>query len=855
MPQLEYTPQKYVPIQVNGHIDGKGHRAPDIQLQSTDGDKSFQFTFEAIRPGLFRTTFSSKTHPLPPHPSCPRPTVPSGFMPVSESAAFQKSICVAGVKATVDWSGPPIVCLHLSGQDKPIHRDLDFRSYCVDSTGIAHYTRYKRDTLHVGLGEKAAPMNLSNRQFVLSATDCFGYDVYRTDPLYKHIPLLVNVTPDGCVGIFSTSHSRGTYSIGAEIDGLWGHFKVYRQDYGGLEEYLLVGKTIQDVVRLYADLVGYPKLVPRWAFGYIAGGMKYSMLDEPRASEALMDFAAKLKTHDIPCSAFQMSSGYTVAETEPKTRNVFTWNKHRFPDPEGFVAKYHEEGIRIIANVKPYVLASHPEYAKLVSSGAFFTDPRTKKSGVARLWSAGGGESGEGGHIDFTSKAGFEWWYEGVKALRSCGIEGIWNDNNEYTIPDDNWQCALNDADQETESGRNIGLWGRSLHTELMGKASHDALVDLEPEIRPFVLTRSATAGTMRYAASSWSGDNVTSWPGMKGANSLALNAGISLLQVCLQAFCVMAVLTIQCYGHDIGGFEGPQPSPELLLRWIQLGIYSPRFAINCFKTDENDNTIGGVIEPWMYPEITPLIRDIIKRRYEIIPYLYSLMLESHMTALPPQRWIGHGYGSDPEVWTPEVMAGETQYWLGNTILVGGVYEPGNTTARMYLPTSGPEDQGYLNLNAPNQYLAAGQWVEIQSEWKDSIPLLARVGEAIVVGKNLQTRSTGDHRFPSPNAVEDDYRAIEIIPPKGASGKQYCYTWYEDDGISSKLVMTTFKLRWSSTEEVVKVSLEEAGDYITLWRGLEVVLPVGDKRTVAMSDNTPCERVQESRGRAVFKMV
>ncbi len=261
------------------------------------------------------------------------------------------------------------------------------------------------------------------------------------------------------------------------------------------------------------------------------------MLDEPRASDALMDFAAKLKTHDIPCSAFQMSSGYTVAETEPKTRNVFTWNKHRFPDPEGFVARYHEEGIRIIANVKPYVLASHPEYARLVSSGAFFTDPRTKKSGVARLWSAGGGESGEGGHIDFTSKAGFEWWYEGIKALRSCGIEGIWNDNNEYTIPDDNWQCALNDADQETESGRSIGLWGRSLHTELMAKASHDALVDLEPEIRPFILTRSATAGTMRYAASSWSGDNVTSWPGMKGANSLALNAGISLLQVRLTAF------------------------------------------------------------------------------------------------------------------------------------------------------------------------------------------------------------------------------------------------------------------------------------------------------------------------------
>ena len=57
----------------------------------------------------------------------------------------------------------------------------------------------------------------------------------------------------------------------------------------------MVGKTIQDVLSIYADLVGYPKLVPRWAFGYIAGGMKYSTLDEPRASDALMEFAGKLK--------------------------------------------------------------------------------------------------------------------------------------------------------------------------------------------------------------------------------------------------------------------------------------------------------------------------------------------------------------------------------------------------------------------------------------------------------------------------------------------------------------------------------------------------------------------------------
>jgi alpha-glucosidase (family GH31 glycosyl hydrolase) len=120
--------------------------------------------------------------------------------------------------------------------------------------------------------------------------------------------------------------------VGLEIDGMWGSYKVYRHDYGGLEEYLIVGRTIREVVRQYADLIGYPLLVPRWAFGYLAGGMKYSMLDEPRACDALITFDDKLRKRDIPCSEFQLSSGYTVAEHPPKTRNVFTWNKHRFTE-------------------------------------------------------------------------------------------------------------------------------------------------------------------------------------------------------------------------------------------------------------------------------------------------------------------------------------------------------------------------------------------------------------------------------------------------------------------------------------------------------------------------------------------
>ena len=258
-----------------------------------------------------------------------------------------------------------------------------------------------------------------------------------------------------------------------------------------------------------------------------------------------------------------------------------------------------------------------------------------------------------------------------------------------------------------------------------------------------------------------------------------------------------------------------------------------------------------------MYPETTPLIRDAIKRRYELIPYLYSLMLESHLTALPPQRWTGHGYESDPAVWTPEVMSGETQYWLGDTVLVGGVYEPGKTSAKMYLPRKGAQDPGFINLNEPYQYLDAGQWVEIHSEWIASIPLLARVGGAVVVGKNVQTRSPGDHRHSSPSVFEDDYRAVEIFPPQGASDYMYSNTWYEDDGISAQPDISSFNVRYSSTnsEVVVHVDKGSGNKFIPLWEGLNIILPVGDTRKVVDGRaHLACVRGEDSRGRAVFML-
>ncbi|OJJ47530.1 hypothetical protein ASPZODRAFT_141119 [Penicilliopsis zonata CBS 506.65] len=868
MPQKETCPRGYQPVDDLSN-------SPQVHLRSSTTKQPFDFTFEAIRPRLFRVTFSSPNHPLPPYPSVrqPQTDLQDASVATKNDTPSQKTICVDDVTAVVEWKQTPVVSLSWTGEETaPLHKDLPLRSYVADGEGIAYYSVHDRKALHVGLGEKRAPMDLTGRHFQLSATDSFGYDVYKTDPLYKHVPLLIKATPAGCVAIFSTTHARGSWAVGSEIDGLWGHFKAYRQDHGGLEQYLIVGRTLREVVRSYAELMGFPLLVPRWAYGYISGGYKYTVTDDPPAHQGMMDFADKLVEHDIPCSAHQMSSGYSIAATEPKVRNVFTWNRHRFPDPEAFIAKYHARGIRLITNIKPFVLASHPDYQKLVDAGGLFTNPETGKEGTMRLWSAGGGEGGDGCHLDFTSSFTFKWWYAGVQQLKREGIDGMWNDNNEYTLPNDEWEIRADDemvAPKTQISSKAVGLWGRAVHTELMCKSSHDALLAMEPTERPFVLTRSATAGTMRYSASTWSGDNMTSWESMRGSNALSLNSGLSL---------------IQCTGHDIGGFEGtsisvetkvwsatvanlliqpgPQPSPELLLRWVQLGIYSPRFAINCFKTSPTNNAVGEVIEPWMYPEITPLVRATIKRRYEILPYIYSLGLESHLSASPPQRWVGWNHESDPEVWSPRLKQGDEQYWFGDAMLVAGVYQPGQTVAEVYLPrssssSSGGFDYGFVNMNAPYEYLASGQWVQITSNWKESIPLLAKIGAAIPVGKPVHTRVPGDETRASKAVTEeDDYRGVEIFPPRGTShGTVFKSTWMEDDGISLQPKIARYTLSYSSTEDRIVVGFErdESAGFVPAWKDLDIILHHGDERRVVSDrDAEIVYKGEDDRGRVVY---
>ena len=193
---------------------------------------------------------------------------------------------------------------------------------------------------------------------------------------------------------------------------------------GDLDYTLIYGPTIEAVVEKFTRLTGRPCLPPRWSLGYLGSTMKYT--EAPDAQEQLKRFVDLCKEHDIPCDMFHLSSGYGTDASG--TRYVFTWNRSRVPDPKAMTQHFHDGGMRVAANIKPHLLTTHPEYDKLKASGGLIKAADSDDPAACRFWSGGAFESGEGGYVDFTSAAGYQWWKDQLtnataRFRRRCGVE------------------------------------------------------------------------------------------------------------------------------------------------------------------------------------------------------------------------------------------------------------------------------------------------------------------------------------------------------------------------------------------------------------------------------------------------
>ena len=644
--------------------------------------------------------------------------------------------------------------------------------------GIAHYMKLNAGDRYYGLGEKAGTVDRYGKRYQMKSLDAMGYNAETTDPLYKHWPYYQVVNSEGAhYGLYYDNLNTSTFDMGNELDNYHPRYRSYRAEDGDLDYYLIHSTSILDNTRRFVALTGRHTFPPKWSLGYSGSTMSYT--DAPDAQHQLQQFIALCREHAIPCDSFQLSSGYTTIGNK---RYVFHWNHDKIPDPKALAQTFRDAGIRLAANIKPCLLHDHPRYREAAAKNLFVQDSDSGAPETSMFWDA------EGSHLDFTNPATGQWWRDNVKAqLLDVGIVSTWNDNNEYEIWDSDARCH--------GFGSPIAIRHiRPLMPLLMMQNSWRAQREHNPHERPYLISRSGCPGLQRYVQT-WSGDNRTSWHTLKWNIRMAVGMSLS---------------GMYHIGHDIGGFAGPKPDAELFLRWIQSALLLPRFTIHSWNDDHTVN------EPWMHPSITAAVRDAIRLRYRLIPYLYTLLWQAATQdeAIVRPTFLDHEHDET-------TYADTDDYMIGRELLVCPVTAPGVRARDTYLPDN---TLGWYDYHRGTWH-SGGQTLHVQTPL-EYLQLYVRAGSIIAEGALMHADSP----------AADSERTLRLYPAKGNEKSEG--TLYDDNGTAADGAHWQLHWRLHGHGDELYLRLDASGDYQPAYLdNLRVTLPPNETRRLIISGN------------------
>lgn len=622
---------------------------------------------------------------------------------------------------------PFSIMLYTKEDNRCVYRDLPERAYEIDQLGrISHYSYMDREKDHFyGFGEKTGHLDKKGRRLRMSPKDAIGHDPENGDPMYKHIPFYIRVNEDHlhAIGLFYHNSYDCVFDMGQEISGYWERYCYWQADGGDIDLFLINGPTVSDIIDSYTWLTGRTALPTKQSLGFCASTMYYAELEQDCDKEIYKVIDKHLQ-EDMYIDNFWLASGYSSGE-EDGLRYTFNWNYKRFPDPEGFFANMNAKGINVICNLKPGVLANHPYGKYYEERDAYIKTADGKEAYIGRWW------GGEGRFIDFTGQAGREAWKKLLKeTILNKGAKTVWNDNCEMDgVEDRNAQC-----DFEGKGGTMAML--KIIHSNMMAYIGWKALEETYPNERPYVINRAGFAGVQRYAQV-WGGDNLTDWKTVKYNLATIVGMGLS---GCANMGC------------DIGGFAGGAPEGELMLRWIQSGVFQPRFTIN---SANNDNT---VTQPWMYEELIPQVRAAYALRYRLLPYLYSLMYEASISGKPVMRPLFMEFPDDAACYRDKHLT----FLFGPALLVANVVEKSAKERTLYLPAG----TKWYDMNDHMREYEGGQMITVPVTL-DTIPMFFR-GSAVLCTSEDVT-----------HILRDTMKQLDFII--GAQ-KNNNFVFYDDDG-------------------------------------------------------------------------
>ncbi|HEU4959292.1 MAG TPA: TIM-barrel domain-containing protein [Sphingomonas sp.] len=644
--------------------------------------------------------------------------------------------------------------------------DLDGRAFTLSKQLPAGEHVY-------GLGDKTGgTLDRRGSSYVDWNTDAYGF-TSATDPIYKSIPFFIG-----------TGGAGGSYGI--LLDNTWrawfdfGHKQADVTTFGApdgpIDYYIIAGPTTREVVRRYTDLTGKTPLAPMWALGYQQSRYSYMTAGEVRT------IAATLRRDRIPTDVIWLDIDF-------QDRNrPFTIDTKAFPDMKGLVGDLSDEGLKLVAITDLHV-ADAPDqgYAPYDTgiAGDHFVHRPDGSVYVGKVW------PGPSVFPDFTDAGARKWWGTNFKAFVDDGIAGFWNDMNEPsvfdgpggTMPLDTvHRIASDDFAARTASHAEV----HNVYGMENTRATFDGVRALNPDERPFVMTRASYAGGQRYAVT-WTGDNSSTWDHLKLSVHQLINLGLSGFSYA---------------GADVGGFTGG-PSPELLTRWFEIAAFTPIFRDHAAKGTPR-------AEPWVDgPEQLAIRRRFVEERYRLMPYLYALADQNARTGDPIMRPVFYDYPALAGATCDQSMA----FTLGRDLLVAPPPKPESPESYDVCLPAG----GWYDLWTGKAVTAAeGSAIDMLRETPrlDRLPVFVRAG-AIVPTQPL-VQSTAE----TPSGP----LSLDVYPGADCRGALYL-----DDGHSMAFAKGHYlrqAIRCSrDSSGGLRIRFEpREGDYRPWWRTLSITV-------------------------------
>lgn len=556
--------------------------------------------------------------------------------------------------------------IHLAAYDhfSPPRYDGLPLAYCVKGGHKERATlsfECKADECFAGTGERFTKMDLSGHTFFLKNQDGQGVNNRRT---YKNIPFYLS---SRMYGTFYHTCAHSKLSL-AHVST---RSVEFLSDQAMIDAFIIAGDTVEEILRGYRDLTGYPSMPPLWSFGIWMSRMTYFSADE------VDEICDRLRAEHYPCDVIHLDTGWF------RTDWLCEWkfNEKRFPDPKGFIHSLKDKGFRVSLWQLPYV-AEDAEQIDEARENDYIAPLTKQQASEGSNFSA----LDYAGTIDFTYPKATEWYKGLLKNLLDMGVVCIKTDFGENIHMDAKYK------------GMSPELLN-NLYALLYQKAAYEVTKEVTGD--GIVWARAAWAGCQRYPLH-WGGDSCSSWDGMAGSLKGGLHFGLSGF-----AF----------WSHDVPGFHtlpnfmNSIVDDKVYMRWTQFGVFSSHMRYH--GTNKR--------EPWFYPAIAPMVKKWWKLRYKLLPYIYEQSKKAIHSGYAVLRALIFEHPADKMCWHID-----DEYYFGDDFLVAPVMNS-EDCRDVYLP-----EGEWVNFFT-GERIRGGQWLKGVKVPLDEMPVYVREGAVIPV--------------------------------------------------------------------------------------------------------------------------